>query len=349
MGTFGSVIGLPFTLEAFAFFLEAIFLGIYIYSWDRLSPRAHWYSGIPIVIAGVASAWFVVTANAWMNAPRGFSISDKVISNIDPIAAMLNPATGMQTTHMILAAFMVAGFTLASIYAFLILRNTANQYLRRAMTLGLLVGLVATPLQIISGDWAANVVAKTQEVKLAAMEGQFVTESRAPLRIGGLIDRQKKETKYAIELPGLLSWLSYGDTDAVVKGVNDFPEDALPPIAIVHGSFQLMAGIGFALLLLCLWSLVSFIFKRRLPKNKFFLLCVFFAGPASILALEAGWTVTEVGRQPWIVYGIMRTKDAVTDAPGIVWLFWGTLLIYAILTLGTIFILRLLAKQPLKS
>lgn len=202
MGTFGAVIGLPFTLEGFAFFLEAIFAGIYLYGWDRLPPRVHWLTGFPIALSGLASAWFVVTANAWMNSPQGFTLRDGVVVDADPLAAMLNPATGAQTVHMILAAYMVTGFVVAAFYAWERLRGRDGLYQRRAMALGLALGALCTPAQIVAGDWAARMVAATQPVKLAAMEGQFRTEARAPLRIGGWPDEQARGS--GKEVPAVL-------------------------------------------------------------------------------------------------------------------------------------------------
>jgi len=347
MGTFGSVIGLPFTLEGFAFFLEGIFVGIYLYSWDRLPPRAHWLTGIPIAVAGFASAWFVVTTNAWMNTPRGFTLENGVVTEADPIRAMLNPAAGAQTVHMIVAAYLVAGFLVAGAYAVERLRGRDTPYARRAMALGLVMALVAAPVQIVVGDWAAKVVAHTQPVKFAAMEGQFRTEARAPLRLGGIPDEEAGRTRFALQIPGGLSWLAYGDVDAVVQGLDAVPEDDRPPVAIVHLAFQVMVALGTAFVALGLWSLAAYVRRRALPSRRAFLLAVAASGPLSVLALEAGWVVTEVGRQPWIAQGIMRTRDAVTEAPGIGWVFAGSMLIYTILLAGTAVVLRLLARHPL--
>jgi cytochrome d ubiquinol oxidase subunit I len=348
MGTFGAVIGLPFTLEGFAFFIEAIFAGIYFYSWDKLPPRVHFLTGIPIAVSGLASAWFVVTSNAWMNQPRGFTLKDGVAIDIDPIAAMLNPATGAQTAHMIIAAYMVTGFSVAAFYAWERLRGRDTLYQGHAMTLGLLLGMFFALPQIAVGDWAAKMVAETQPVKLAAMEGQFQTEAGAPLRIGGWPNEETRRTEYAIELPGVLSWIAYGDAEATVRGLDDFPRADTPPVAIVHVAFQVMVGIGTFLAGLTVWGMASLILKRRWPQNKVFLYAIVAAGPFSILALEAGWVVTEVGRQPWIVHGIMRTSEAVTQAPGMETVFWTTLAIYVLLTTMTIGILRLLARAPLE-
>ncbi|MDO8526114.1 MAG: cytochrome ubiquinol oxidase subunit I [Deltaproteobacteria bacterium] len=347
MGTFGGVIGLPFTLEGFAFFIEAIFAGIYLYSWDRLSPRAHWWTSVPIAIAGVSSAWFVVTANAWMNTPTGFKMVDGIVTEVDPIAAMLNPATPAETLHMIVAAYMVTGFLVASVYAVAWLKGNRTLYHKRALSLALWMGLIATPLQFVTGDMSGEAVGKNQPIKLAAFEGQFVTQTHAPLRIGGWPDTNTGTTRYALEIPGGLSWLVYGKTDARVMGLNDVPKENRPPVTIVHLAFQIMVAIGSALLFLSLWACISFLRKKEFPKSRLFLSAVSISGAAAVLALECGWTVTEVGRQPWIVYNIMKTADAVTTAPGIQWVFLATIFIYLVLIIGGTFVLRLLAKQPL--
>lgn len=349
MGTFGAVIGLPFTLEGFAFFIEAIFAGIYFYGWDKLSPRVHLMTGLAIALSGLSSAWFVVTSNAWMNQPRGFTLQDGVAIDIDPIAAMLNPATGAQTTHMIMAAYMVTGFSVAAFYAWERLRGRDMPYQQHAMALGLFLGMVFALPQFAVGDWAAKVVAQTQPVKLAAMEGQFQTEVSAPLRIGGWPNEETRRTEYALEIPGMLSWLAYGDRNAKVHGLDDFPRDEQPPVAVVHVAFQVMVGGGSYLAALTLWGIASLIWKRHLPRQRLFLLAIIAAGPIVVLALEAGWVVTEVGRQPWIVHGIMRTSEAVTHAPGMAKVFWITLAIYTLLSAMTIGILRLLARTPLET
>lgn len=347
MGRWGGVIGLPFTMEGFAFFLEAIFAGIYLYGWDRLPPRVHWYTGWPIAISGFMSAFFVVTANSWMNTPAGFALKNGEIVDIDPIAAMFNPAAGAQITHMIVAAYLVSGFGIAAFYALRLLRGSHLKYDRRGMTLGLLMALPMVPVQMAVGDWAAKVVAESQPIKLAAMEGQFRTETRAPLRIGGIPDEEAQETRYAIEIPGGLSFLSYGDFNAEVKGLEDFPRKNLPPVAVVHYAFQIMVGIGTLMLFAAVWAGVAWYRHRDWPRSRWFLWLTVALGPLSVIALEAGWVVTEVGRQPWIVQGVMRTAEAVTDAPGIWQVFGVTMAIYGGIGLATVIVLRQIAHVPL--
>ena len=350
MGTFGSVISLPFTLEGFAFFLEAIFVGIYLYGWDKISPKAHWLSAIPIAMAGFASAWFVVTANAWMNAPQGFDWVDGAVKNPAPIKAMFNSATWAQTTHMILAAYIVSGFCVASFYAWRLLRYEDNEYNRVAMVLGFALGAICMPFQMAAGDWSAKVVAKTQPIKFAAMESHFHTESGASLLVGGIPDMENKEVKYGIKIPKLLSFLAHGNFEAEVKGLEEFPQDEIPPVPVVHLAFQLMVGTGTAMMVYSLWGGFNW-WRRRESffKSRWFLFATLWMGLFAVIALETGWTVTEVGRQPWIVYGIMRTKEAVTGAPGITNIFVVTLLLYAVLLGGCLQVLRVLAKRPLEN
>lgn len=344
---FGAVIGLPFSLEGFAFFVEAIFAGIYIYGWDRLPPRTHWLTGIPVAVSGFMSAWFVVTANAWMNTPQGFRMENGRVVEADPLVAMFNPATGAQTTHMILAAYIVTGFVVAGYYALLTLRGDSRSYVRRAMLTAATLGILATPLQMLSGDWAAKLVARTQPIKLAAMEGHFHSMKWAPVLIGGWPDSSRMETYGAVPVPGMLSFLAYGDPNAMVKGLEEFPRENWPPIPIVHVAFQIMLAAGFALLALSLWAGGTWLRFRQFPNGRLFGWGLVVASPLSVIGMEAGWTVTEVGRQPWIVQGLMRTKDAVTHAPGLEVVFCVTIAIYFVLLAGAIIVLRHLARIPL--
>lgn len=345
MGKFGEVIGLPFAVEGFAFLIEAIFIGIYIYSWDRIAPRVHWLFGLPIVLGGIASAWFVVTANAWMNEPRGFVLVDGNPTQIDPWDAVFNPATPVETTHMLFAAFMVAGFLTASVYAVAILRGKQGRYYKMGFAIPFVVATIFTPLQIVAGDWAARHVATNQPVKLAAMEGIYQTEAGAPLTIGGIpVDG---EMRYGIKIPNGLSILAYRNPDAVVTGLDSVPRDQWPNVLIIHLAFDTMVAIGFALFALAGWMGMIGWRRRRLPRSKWFYRSAAAAGPLSVLALESGWMVTELGRQPWIVYQIMRIQEAVTDAPGVRYGYYVLLVVYTGLTVGTIYFLRRLAGRPL--
>ncbi len=345
MGTFGEVIGLPFAIEGFAFFIEAIFLGIYLYAWDRLSPRQHLLTGIPIVIAGVAGAFFVVCANAWMNQPRGFDLVNGKVTNVDPWAAMFNPATPPQTTHMILAALMVSGFSVASVYAVAWLRGRRDRYHRLGFLLPFVMAAVITPVQIGVGDWAAHFVAHNQPTKLAAMEGLFHTARGVPLHLGGIaVDGQ---LRYAIEIPFGLSLLARWNPHAEIKGLNEVPPDQRPQVNVVHPSFQVMVAAGLALLGLGAWFALAWWRRRDLPRSRWFYRAASLAGVAAVAALEAGWVTTEVGRQPWIVFGIMRTRDAVSSAPGLRAGLFALLAVYTVMTVATVYVLRRLARAPL--
>jgi len=352
MGEWGSVIGLPFALEAFAFFFEAIFLGIYLYGWDRLSPWAHWWSGVPVAVSGAASAWFVITANAWMHTPTGFVLEGGMLVDVDPIGAMLNASTPVMTTHMLIAAYMATGLGVAAVYAVAILRGrrTAdyrrNTYLHRGLAVGLVLGLALAPVQIVVGDWAARHVADTQPVKLAALEGQWETEANAPLRIGGIPIPGREETVFALEIPGGLSWLAHGDANAVVEGLLEVPPADRPNTVLVHLAFQAMVAVGFGLLALGAWAAIVRWRRGTLPDGRWFLRSVVVAGPAAFLAIEAGWIVTEVGRQPWIVQDVMRTSEAITTRPGIGWHLAGTIAVYALLGVTCSWLLLRLARRP---
>ena len=342
MGRFGEVVGLPFALEGIAFFVEAIFVGLYLYGWDRLSPRAHLASGVPIVVAGLASAWFVVTANAWMNQPTGFRLdpSGKVVDP-DPWAAITNRAMPVQTTHMILAALMVAGFGVAAVYAAAWLRGRRDRYHRLGFLVPFTLAVVITPVQIGVGDWAARFLAQRQPVKFASLEGLRETAAGAPLTVGGVyLDGR---VRFGVRVPKGLSILAHHDPDAVVHGLDEVPPADRPPVGVVRNAFQTMVALGFGLLGLGAWFAVAWWRRREPPASVWFYRAAVAAGFAAPLALEAGWVVTEVGRQPWIVWRVMRVSEAVTTAPHIRVGLYFLVVVYALLTWGTVFVLRRLA------
>jgi cytochrome d ubiquinol oxidase subunit I len=336
----GPIIGMPFSLEGFAFFTEAIFLGIFLYGWNRIPPFAHWLSGVMVAVSGTLSGIFVVCANAWMNAPTGFDYVDGQFTNIDPIAAMLNPASLHEALHMTLAAFAATGFAVAGIHAFFLLRNRASEFHRAAFGIGALLGCVSIPLQVLSGDLAARRVAKLQPAKLAAMEAHYETRSHAPFVIGGIPDDESRTTRYALEIPNGLSLLIGHDPATVVPGLDQIPRDAWPNVRLVHWSFDLMVACGMAMLGLAGWA--GWARWRRgmdFPSRR--LLRGFaIAAPLGFIAIEAGWMVTELGRQPWIVYGIMRTRDAVTTMPRLAIPFFSIALIYLLLSVVVVSLLK---------
>jgi cytochrome d ubiquinol oxidase subunit I len=342
----GAIIGMPFSLEGFAFFTEAIFLGVYLYGWDRVSPRAHLAAGVLVAASGALSGIFVVIANAWMNTPTGFELAGGELRNVDPVAAMRNPAAFQQTLHMTLAAYATTGFAVAGLHAALLLRGPVTRFHRRALTIALLVGVPAALLQPLSGDLSARVVARTQPAKLAAMEGQFRTERGAPLRIGGWPDEARRETRYALEIPRALSFLAFHDPDAEVLGLEAFPREDWPPVAIVHLAFQVMVALGTYLALVGLWVAWLAWRGRDLARAVGCLRALVLAAPMGFVAIEAGWTVTEVGRQPWIIYGVLRTRDAVTPMPGLVVPF----VLFTLLYVGlAVVVAWLLYRQVLQS
>jgi cytochrome d ubiquinol oxidase subunit I len=342
MEHYGSVIGLPFAIEGFAFFIEAIFLGIYLYGWDRLSPRAHLLAGVPIFVAGVLSAFFVVCANAWMNSPQGFTEHDGKLTSISPWSAMFNNATWPETTHMILAAFMVTGFLIASVYAVAMLRGRRDRYHRLGLLVPLTFGCAVTPVQIVVGDWAARYVAHDQPTKLAAMEGLYRGQRGAPESVGGIY--YGNSLHGALRLPDGLSLLTHLNPHAYVAGLDGVPVGLRPPVNIVHLAFNSMVGIGFALLILGGWLARAWWRHRDLPASPWFLRAVAVSGVAAVVAMEAGWITTEVGRQPWIVYGLLRVSQAVNPAAGIGWGLPVLLAVYAVLTAAIIYVLRYLVR-----
>jgi len=324
----GPIIGLPFSLEGFAFFTEAIFLGIYLYGWDRTSPRAHLAAGLIVAASGAASAVFVIMVNAWMNTPAGVVMSGGQIVSIDPIAGMMNPSTVQQALHMLLAAYAATGLAVAGIHALMLLRKANVEFHRRALLLSLAIGAPAAILQPISGDLSARTVARWQPAKLAALEGQFETERGAPLRIGGWPDVAAAKTRYALEIPPGLSLLAFHELDAEVKGLTAFDRDLWPPVAPVHIGFQIMVGLGTAMALVSAWAALVVLRRRALAEQQWLLRALVLVAPFGFIATEAGWTVTEVGRQPWVVQGILRTAEAVTPMPGLVVPMIGFTLLY---------------------
>lgn len=344
MEQWGEVFGTGFAIEGIFFFTEAIFIAIYIYGWKRLEGWAHFLTGIPIVIAGVGGAFSVVAVNSWMNQPGGFELAaDGTIADVDPIGALLNPATVYEVPHMLLAAYMVCGFGLASIYAVGMLRGRRERRHRLGLIIPLAVAAIATPIQIFVGDVAARGVANDQPAKFAAFECVAETKTDQAMSLGGLCIDGKPVG--ALALPGMESLLVGFSTDTEVVGLAEIPDDEQPPAqSLLHLSFQGMVGIGFALLALGGWFGWSMWRRREPPGSVWFLRAVSVSGVAAVAAMWMGWIVTEVGRQPWIVYKLMRTSEAVTSADGIWFAFGGAVLLYAGLGLLTIKVLRRIAS-----
>ncbi|MGD2033902.1 MAG: cytochrome ubiquinol oxidase subunit I [Bacteroidales bacterium] len=336
----GPIIGMPFSWEGAAFFTEAIALGLFLYGWKRLNKWVHLGSGLLIGISGVTSAFFVIAANGWMNSPEGFDWINGQAVNIDPADAMFNAAWLSQSTHMVIAAFAAVGFGIAGLHAILLLKNKNTEFHRAAYKIALTFGAVAAFIMPFSGDIAAKNVAKRQPEKLAAMESAFETRTKAPLLIGGIPNEETQEVKMAVKIPGMLSWLAYGNTDARVKGLEEFPRDEWPPVLLTHINFQLMVFLGFIMAAVALlFFLLSWQWKHMLEKA-WWLRILAFTMPLGFLAIEAGWMVTELGRQPWIIYRIMRTEEALTPMPGIIYPLLLISAVYLILSLLSIFLMR---------
>jgi cytochrome bd ubiquinol oxidase subunit I len=343
--TFGSVFGLGFAIEGFSFFMEAIFIGIYVYGWDRLSPRAHMLSGVPIVITGFTGSWMVVAVNGWMNHPQGFRLANGEAVDVHPWHALFgNTYFWHELLHMYIAGYIVTGFVMAAAYSVSKLRGRWGEYERKAIAIPLTIAALCSPVQVLVGDWAGREVAKAQPAKLAALEGLPETQRGAPIHIlGWYTDDQ---VKFGIEIPKALSLLAFHDPNHVVLGLDRVPPADRPPINVVRFAFQTMVGIGTGLALLGAVFIWVRIRQRRLPENAWFYRGVALAGPASVVALIAGWTTTEVGRQPWVVWRLMRTADAVTGASGIPFGYAALALVYAAVAVGVVWILRRLAATP---
>jgi cytochrome bd ubiquinol oxidase subunit I len=344
--TFGSVFGLGFAIEGFSFFVEAIFIAIYVYGWDRMPPRLHLLSGIPVVLTGFTGSLTVIAVNAWMNHPGGFALRGGDVVAVHPWRALFgNGYLWHELVHMYIAGYIVTGFVLAAVYAVGRFQGRWGRYERAAFAIPLTIAALCAPVQVLVGDWAARVVTADQPVKLAALEGLPHTERGAPEHLGGWYT--DGEVKYGIRIPKLLSLLATHDPNGEIQGLDTVPARDRPPVNVVRVAFQTMVGIGTLLALLGVWFLVVRVRRRRLPETPWFYRAVVLAGPLSVVALIAGWVTTEVGRQPWVVYGVMRTAQAVTGAGAIPVGYAVLALVYLAVAAGVIWILRRLARSPL--
>jgi cytochrome bd ubiquinol oxidase subunit I len=343
---FGNVFGLAFTLEGFSFFVEAIFIGIYVYGWDRLAPRAHFLSGLPIALAGVVGSTCVIAVNAWMNHPSGFRLAHGKAVDVHPWAALFgNSFLWHEAIHMYLAGYIVAGFLVAGWYAWCMLRGRSGRYERSALSIPLAIATLVAPVQIVVGDWAAREVAKHQPVKLAAIEGLAKTTKGAPEHLLGWYEHGKVIDGIAI--PHLLSLLAKHDPNATIAGLDTVPAKDQPPVNVVRIAFQTMVGIGTLLAALAAYYLFVRVRRKRLPRSRWFYRALIAAGPLALVALVAGWITTEVGRQPWIVYGVMRTSAAVTSANGVPVGYATLAAVYIALGCAVAWVLRRLSRIPL--
>ena len=348
MAKFGGVFGEAFALEGFSFFLEAIFITIYVYGWDRLPRRVHFLSGIPIVITGFAGSLMVISVNGWMNNPVGFTLRHGTVSHVRPFAALFNDNFWHELVHMYVAGYVVAGFVVAGVYARAWLRGRRDRYHRTALVVALSVAALATPVQLLVGDWAARTVAERQPTKLAALEGLGRTTKGAAIHFAGIYEGKTGDVKGGIKIPRGLSLLAFHDPNARVQGLDAVPRRDRPPVNVVRFSFQTMVAIGTGLALLGFVYLGVWWRKGRLPGSAWFYRAVVVAAPLSVTALICGWVTTEVGRQPWIVYRVMRTSEAVTGAGGIPVGYGFLVAVYVALGAVAAVMLRRIARRPIE-
>jgi cytochrome bd ubiquinol oxidase subunit I len=350
MGQWGDAFGVPFAFEGIFFFLEAIFISIYIYGWRRLSPWVHFWTGVPVVLSGVLGAASVVAANAWMNEPSGFTLdSAGNITSVDPWGVIFNKAMPLQALHMIVAAYVVGGFLIASVYAMGLLRGRRDRYHRIGFLIPFTVAIIFSPIQMLVGDALARWVYANQPVKFAAIELVPNTTSDVPETLLGHLNADGTVTG-GIPIPGLASWLSDPSTGkaTVVQGLNTVPVENQPTIAevnVVHLGWDVMVGLGTFLALLSAWYALSWLFRRDMPKSRWFLRIAASTGVLAVITMEAGWIVTEVGRQPWIVYNLMRVEDAATGNTGVWLTFLGVFALYIGVAVTLILVLRLMSRR----
>ncbi|MFG1658218.1 cytochrome ubiquinol oxidase subunit I [Micromonospora chersina] len=346
MGTYGAAFGIPFAIEGLFFFLEAIFVAIYVFGWQRMRPWPHFWTGVPVVLSGIGGTLSVVAANAWMNQPGGFTMRDGTIVEVRPLEVIFNGAFGFEAIHMLLAAYMVAGFVVAGVYAAGMLRGRRDRYHRLGLAIPLTVAALVTPLQIFVGDIAAREVYRNEPAKFAAIEAVPTTGTHVPEVLGGYYSNGK--VYGGIKIPSGASLLSGYSPSTRIQGLDAIPAEVRPPdrlVAIVHLSFDVMVGIGTALLGLSAWYALAWWRRRDLPRSRWFLRATTISGVLAVMALEAGWVVTEVGRQPWTVTGHLLTRDAVTTS-GNLWLFFtATVALYVAVGATTVYVLRLLRRR----
>ncbi len=340
----GPIFGLPFSLEGTAFFIEAIALGFFMYGWGKFNKWFHWFTGLVVGVSGLISGILVVAANAWMNSPAGFNFKDGIFSNIDPVQAMFNHAWFSQALHMSLAAFIATGFAVAGVHALMMILNRNIEFHTKAFRIAAVFACTAAVIQPFSGDYSAKDVAHRQPSKLAAMEGLFHGGSNVPLLIAGIPDPKAQTVSYGIEVPGMLSFMIGHNTSTIVTGLDQYPRADQPPVLITHLAFQIMVGLG-----ICMFGISTLYFfvlwKNRSFVNSRWLLKLFaLSTPLGFIAVEAGWIVTEAGRQPWILYGILRTKDALTPMPGIQYTFY----LFTVVYISLSFVVVLLLYRQIK-
>ncbi|MCZ8513401.1 cytochrome ubiquinol oxidase subunit I [Paenibacillus filicis] len=339
----GQAIALPLFMETFAFFFEAIFLGIYLYTWDRFrNPWIHFAFVIPVVLGSSASAFFITAVNAFMNTPQGFTLVGRTIVDIDPLMAMFNPATPTKTAHVLSSAYMTSAFVLAGVAALSLLKGKQHDYYTKALKTTMTAALLFSLATAFIGDLSGKFLAEYQPEKLAAAEWHFETTNEASLIVGGVLT-ENNEIRYSLKIPYLLSILAFGRPDAVVQGLNEFPKEDTPPL-VVHYFFDVMVGIGTLLIVLGLVYAANLWRSKRngldKPIPRFLLRGILWSGPLAMLAIECGWLFAEIGRQPWILRGYMKTAQGATTAAHVDWMLLLFSLLYALLGCTSWIILR---------
>ena len=350
MGQWGAAFGVPFAFEGIFFFTEAVFISIYIFGWRRLKPWVHFWCGVPIALAGIFGSISVVAANAWMNSPQGVTLNSagKVV-DVDPMGVIFNDAMPLMAAHMVVAAYLVGGFMIASVYAFAMLRGRRDRYHRMGFLIGFTVAAIATPVQMGVGDALARWVFVEQPGKFASIEMVPETSSDVPEVLFGHLNSHDQVVG-GLPIPGLASILSdpADGTSTVIKGLDTIPADDRPTtseVNVTHLAWDIMVGLGTLLFLLTLWYWASWLFRRDMPRSRWFLRAAAASGVLSVITLEAGWTVSEVGRQPWIVYQKMKVDEAATANTGV----WVTFVLVTCLYLGlgvtTVLVLRGMSRR----
>jgi cytochrome bd ubiquinol oxidase subunit I len=350
MGRWGAAFGIPFAVEGLFFFTEAIFIAIYIFGWKRLRPWPHFWTGVPVVLAGIGGTLSVVAANAWMNEPAGFTLnSSGEVTDVEPLKVIFNDAFPYEASHMLVAAYLVGGFLVASVYAVGMLKGRRDRYHRLGFLIPFTVAAIATPIQMFVGDTVARWVYNNEPVKFAAIELVPETESDVPETLLGRLDSEGNVTG-GIAIPGLASWLSDPSTGTatVVQGLESVPADERPTtreVNTVHLAWDVMVGLATLLFLLSAWYWLAWIFRRDMPRSRLFLWIASGAGVAAVLAMEAGWVVAEVGRQPWIVHNYMKVEDGATTNQGVWITFIVIVAIYLTLATTVVLVLRSMSRR----
>ncbi len=346
----GNVLGPLLGYEVLtAFFLEASFLGIMLFGWNRVSPKMHFASTVIVAVGTLISAFWILSANSWMQTPQGFRIGqDGLLYPTSWLAVIFNPSFPFRFVHMVTAAYLTTAFTVAGVGAYYLWRKRHISHARVMLGMAMIMAIFVAPLQLLYGDLHGLNTLEHQPAKVAAMEGLWETQRGAPLILFGWPDQEAETTKYAIKIPKLSSFILTHSFDGEVKGLKEWPKDERPPVAVVFWSFRIMVGIGLLMIATGVIALILH-FKKRLFDTRWFQYWCMALTPSGFIAVLAGWFVTEVGRQPWIVYGLLRTADATSPVLGtsIAISLTAFVIVYAfVFGAGIYYILKLIGKGP---